>query len=59
MHTDTFHQQVYIGFNYHLLIQIKIPYLGIQDPFNCHIVGSPFMAPGLSLFLIAWGKPAQ
>ena len=59
MHTDTFHQQVYIGFNYQLLIQIKIPYHGIQDHSNCHIVDSPFMAPGLSLFLIAWEKPAQ
>ena len=59
MNTDTFHQQVYIGFNYHLLIQIKIPYLGIQDPFNCHLVDSPFMPPGLSLFLIAWEKPAE
>ena len=59
MHTNISRQQVYIGFSYHLLIQIKNPYLGIQDPFNCHLVDSPFMPPGLSLLLIAWEKPDE
>lgn len=43
-------QQGYVGFNYHLFIQIKIPYLGIQDPFNCHVVDCHLMPLELSLY---------
>lgn len=42
-----------VGFNDHLVSHVKIPYLGIQDPFlKFSPVDSPFMPRGLSLHRI-------
>lgn len=35
----------------YLLVQIKVLYVGTQDPFHRYLLGSPFMCLGISLLL--------